>query len=414
MDREQKPLRMLYLSTARIPSEKAHAYQIVKMCEAFARQEADVTLLYQKRDNSAWTQDIHDVFAYYGVRVPFAMKQLFCFELPFLGERLARLQFYAGLVCYLAAAVYFIIFRRKSIDVIYCRDKFSLMVLGALTAILHIPVFYEAHDFPQSLVWLQFLFFQQTNGVIVLTEQLKNRFLQRGLPAAKILVAHSAVDLELFESNKQRVPDVRAQLEIPPKAFLIGYVGRFVTMDQEKGLRELIEAVQQVVDSPAPVYLACIGGPMNAVAAYLDLIDGLGLNRERFKFHDLVPAGDVPSYIAAFDLAAMPFPWTAHYAFNMSPLKMFEYMAAEKPIVATRLPTVMEVLKDGVNAVLVEPDNPAALAQGIQHIALDQAFARKIGENARRDVNNYTWKRRAGKILEFINSSMSEKMRAAA
>ena len=193
------------------------------------------------------------------------MKQLFCFELPFLGERLARLQFYAGLVCYLAAAVYFIIFRRKSIDVIYCRDKFSLMVLGALTAILHIPVFYEAHDFPQSLVWLQFLFFQRTNGVIVLTEQLKNRFLQRGLPAAKILVAHSAVDLEQFESNKQRVPDVRAQLKIPPEAFLIGYVGRFVTMDQEKGLRELIEAMQQVADSPVPVYLACIGGPMNAV-----------------------------------------------------------------------------------------------------------------------------------------------------
>jgi glycosyltransferase involved in cell wall biosynthesis len=93
---------------------------------------------------------------------------------------------------------------------------------------------------------------------------------------------------------------------------------------------------------------------------------------------------------------------------------MFEYMAAGKPIVATKLPSVMEVLKDGVNAVLVEPDNPAALAQGIQHIALDQAFARKIGENARRDVNNHTWQRRAGKILEFINSSMSEKRRAAA
>jgi glycosyltransferase involved in cell wall biosynthesis len=93
---------------------------------------------------------------------------------------------------------------------------------------------------------------------------------------------------------------------------------------------------------------------------------------------------------------------------------MFEYMAAGKPIVATKLPAVMEVLKDGVNAVLVEPDNPAALARGIQHIVLDQAFARKIGENARRDVNNYTWQRRAGKILEFINSSMSEKRRAAA
>ena len=144
------------------------------------------------------------------------------------------------------------------------------------------------------------------------------------------------------------------------------------------------------------------------------IIDELGLKRERFTFHDLVPTGDVPSYLAAFDLAAMPFPWTPHYAFNMSPLKMFEYMAAGKPIVATELPTVMEVLQDGVNAVLVEPDNPAALARGIQHIALDPAFARKIGEKARRDVNSYTWERRAGKILEFINSSMSEKRRAAA
>jgi len=414
MDNKQKPLRILYLSTARIPSEKAHAFQILKMCEAFTQNRAAVTLLYQKRSNSAWTRQIPDIFSYYGVRSTFATKQLFCFEIPVLGEKMARLQFYAGLIFYLLAAAFFIITRKRSIDIIYCRDKFSLIAIRAIAALAGTPVFYEAHDFPQSLVWLQLFFLKRTDGVIVLTEQLKSRFLQGGLPAAKILVAHSAVDLELFESNKQRVPDVRAQLEIPAGAFLIGYVGRFVTMDQEKGLRELIEAVQQVADSPVPVYLACIGGPMNAVAAYLDLIDGLGLNRERFKFHDLVPAGDVPSYIAAFDLAAMPFPWTAHYAFNMSPLKMFEYMAAEKPIVATRLPAVMEVLIDGVNAVLTEPDNPAALAQAIQRIVQDPAFARKISKKAREDVNSYTWERRAGKILEFINSSMSEKRRAAA
>jgi len=89
-------------------------------------------------------------------------------------------------------------------------------------------------------------------------------------------------------------------------------------------------------------------------------------------------------------------------------------MAAEKPIVATRLPTVMEVLFDGVNAILTEPDNPAALAQAIQRIVQDPAFARKISKKAREDVNSYTWERRAGKILEFINSSMSEKRRAAA
>jgi glycosyltransferase involved in cell wall biosynthesis len=406
MNSEQKPLRILYLSTARIPSEKAHAFQILKMCEAFTQKGAAVTLLYQKRSNSAWTRQIADIFSYYGVRSSFATKQLFCFEIPVLGEKMARLQFYVGLIFYLLAAAFFIITRKRSIDIIYCRDKFSLIAMRAIAALAGVPVYYEAHDFPQALVWLQLFFIKQADGVIVLTEQLKNLFLQGGLPAAKILVAHSAVDLELFESDKQKVPDVRARLGIPPGAFLIGYVGRFVTMDQEKGLRELIEAMQHVADSPAPVYLACIGGPMNAVPAYCDLIDELGLNRERFTFHDLVPAGDVPSYVAAFDLAAMPFPWTEHYACNMSPLKMFEYMAAAKPIVATRLPTVMEVLCDGVNAVLTEPDNPAALALAIQRIVQDPAFARRISKKAREDVNSYTWERRAESILEFINSTL--------
>jgi glycosyltransferase involved in cell wall biosynthesis len=414
MNSQHNPLRILYLSTARIPSEKAHAGQILKMCEAFTKNGAAVTLLYQKRSNSPWTRQVPDIFTHYGVQHSFIAKQLFCFEIPLLGEKMARLQFYVSLFFYLLAAAFFIITRKRSIDIIYCRDKFSLIAIRAIAALAGVPVFYEAHDFPQSLVWLQLLFLKRADGVIVLTEQLRELFLQKGLPGGKVLVARSAVDLELFESSKKKVPDVRALLAVPPGAFLIGYVGRFVTMDQEKGLRELIEAMQQVADSPVPVYLACIGGPMNAVPAYLELIDALNLNRERFKFHDLVPAGDVPSYIAAFDLAAMPFPWTAHYAFNMSPLKMFEYMAAEKPIVATRLPTVMEVLFDGVNAVLTEPDSPAALAQAIQRIVQDQAFARKISKKAREDVSSYTWERRAGKILEFIDSTLSEKRRAAA
>jgi glycosyltransferase involved in cell wall biosynthesis len=142
------------------------------------------------------------------------------------------------------------------------------------------------------------------------------------------------------------------------------------------------------------------------VPAYYKIIEELRLDRNRFRFHDLVPVSEVPAYLAACDIVAMPFPWTPHYAYNMSPLKMFEYMAAEKPILATRLPSVMEVLADGENAVLVEPDNPMALAQGIRRIMKDKELSKRISTRARQDVLHYTWEKRAQKIVHFIAEKM--------
>ena len=145
---------------------------------------------------------------------------------------------------------------------------------------------------------------------------------------------------------------------------------------------------------------------MSHVPAYYNLIEELHLDRKHFRFHDLVPVSEVPAYLAACDIVAMPFPWSPHYAYHMSPLKMFEYMAAEKPILATQLPSVLEVLVDDKNAVLVEPDNPQALAQGIRRIMADREFSVRISAQARRDVRAYTWEERAQKIICFIGANM--------
>jgi glycosyltransferase involved in cell wall biosynthesis len=193
---------------------------------------------------------------------------------------------------------------------------------------------------------------------------------------------------------------------ILPGSTLIGYVGRFVTMEQEKGIKDLLESMRYLPDYSGSTYVAFIGGPMNHVPAYYKIIEELRLDRNRFRFHDLVPVSEVPAYLAACDIVAMPFPWTPHYAYHMSPLKMFEYMAAEKPILATQLPSVMEVLVDGKNAVLVEPDNPQALAQGIRRIMEDKEFSRRISAQARQDVLAYTWEERAQKIVCFIAEKM--------
>jgi glycosyltransferase involved in cell wall biosynthesis len=87
----------------------------------------------------------------------------------------------------------------------------------------------------------------------------------------------------------------------------------------------------------------------------------------------------------------------------MSPLKIFEYMASKRPIIATNLPSLREILVDGENAILVPPGSPGALAGAIKRLSGDNALCAKLAENAYLDVSEkYTWKMRAEKIISFI------------
>jgi glycosyltransferase involved in cell wall biosynthesis len=400
-------LRMLYLSCARIPSEKAHAYQILKMCESFASQSIMVTLLYQRRNNKQLEARAGNIFEYYAIQNSFTMKKLYCLDSALLEKLHSGIWFCVTTITYLLAAAMYVVRNRKFVDIIYCRDMFSLMLLGLLQPVLKLPVFYEAHAFPRKLTWLHVGCLNKMNGLIVLTGQLKAVLLRKGVNPSKIAVAHDGVDLRHFQNAQLRGAQIRDRMGIPPESTLIGYVGRFVTMEQEKGIKDLLGAMNYLVEYNGSVYMLFVGGPMNHVPSYYKIIEELRFDRNRFRFHDLVPVSEVPAYLAACDIVAMPFPWTPHYAYNMSPLKMFEYMAAEKPILATQLPSVMEVLVDGKNAVLVEPDNPQALAQGIRRIMTDKEFSRRISAQARQDVLTYTWEERAQKIVCFIGANMS-------
>src|SRR4029453_17817516 len=78
-----------------------------------------------------------------------------------------------------------------------------------------------------------------------------------------------------------------------------------------------------------------------------------------------------------------------------SPLKLFEYMAAGRAIVASDLPAIREVLRHEVNALLVTPGDSTALAGGIERLLADSELAARLARNALNDVDDYTWSRRA-------------------
>jgi glycosyltransferase involved in cell wall biosynthesis len=104
----------------------------------------------------------------------------------------------------------------------------------------------------------------------------------------------------------------------------------------------------------------------------------------------------------ACDVVTIPWPWTEFSAYYTSPMKLFEYMAANVPIVATDLPAIREVLSHGENAWLVAPGDAKTLADGIYQVLSDRPLAERLAHQARRQAYKYSWNERASTILDAL------------
>jgi glycosyltransferase involved in cell wall biosynthesis len=392
--------RIVYIANARLPTEKAHGYQIAKMCEALALNDADVVLLHPRRRQVERAQRECSVFDYYDIRRVFTVQTLANWDVvplsPYLPQRWFPPFFFAhAMVWGLYAALYA---RCQRADLYYTRESpaaFWLLQMG-------LPTVYEAHVVPkrgQRRLLHMIAHHPALQLVIVLTSFIRERLIALGFTPAKVQVLPDGVDLSQFENLPCR-DECRRRLGIPLDRSIIGYIGRFKTLEMEKGVPDLIQALAsiQACNGKEPLLL-CVGGPMDAVPAYLDLARRMGVPEYRFRFVDHVPNREIPYWIRAFDLAVAPFPHTEHYAYFMSPLKIFEYMTAGVPIVATDLPSLREVLQHGENAWLVEPGNPKAIAEAIEHLLREHHLGMWLANNARQCATSYTWDHRARALL---------------
>lgn len=129
--------------------------------------------------------------------------------------------------------------------------------------------------------------------------------------------------------------------------------------------------------------------------------------KEKFQKENILilghrPYKEIPLYLKASDVLVLPNKRGDRASEEYtSPMKMFEYMASGVPIVASNLPSIKEVLNKE-NAILVEPNNPESLAEGIKKILQNKNLADKISRWALRDVQNHTWQKRVEKIINFI------------
>ena len=395
--------KLLYISMMRMPTEKAHGLQIAQNCEAFVDAGYELTLWVSRRWNTRQMRQVKDPFAYYGVQPNFTIRYLPCIDLfPLFPPdgRGARLAFYLLLLSYALVMTTLLLMTRA--DVYYSRDETLLAILSWLKP--KSALAYEAHLLAASKrgAALTRYVVARAGSVITITPQLRQDLIhQRGAHPQRTLAAHDGIRRARFAA----LPDqstARRQIGWDESAFIAGYVGRLHTVGMDKGVGTLIQALAQVED----VHLALVGGPDDMAEDLRRQWRELGLPDERFLYAGHVPPDDVPRYLCAFDVCAMPLPRAAHFAHYASPLKLFEYMASGRPTVASDLPAWSDVVRHEETALLAPPGESAALAQAIRRLRRDPALRERLATNAsRRVMAHYTWAARAKKILAHIQQA---------
>jgi glycosyltransferase involved in cell wall biosynthesis len=371
-------VNVLYISNGNLPSRWAHTFQVVRMAEALDAVTGTCELVTARGLLPGAIERV-DLGAWYGaapslrvVRLPIALRasgECFTFTQDSRFDALASL--YA---------------RWRRPDLVFTRSLGAAWrcAAHALATVLecHLP-----GDAPQLAKLRAMAGLPGLRAFVTVNETLRREWVASGIPDAKIRVWPDAVDLERFR-ELPAPPAARARLGIGCTGPLVVYCGHLYP---EKGADTLALAAAHL--PKATVML--VGGWPDDVARLRERARGA----ENLRLVGFVPGPQVPGYLAAADVLVLPNSGRFEQARITSPLKLFEYMAARRPIVATRIPALEGLLAHGRNAWLVAPDSEEALAEGIERVLGDPELGARLAEQAGRDVARYTWRRRAEELL---------------
>lgn len=385
--------RIHYVANVRLPSERANAAQILQQCDALAARGIDVRILAPRRRSRFQLED-QDLVRHYGLRRSPVIERLACVDLiEAVASRWQRLPFVVESITFALAARRAL--RRDGARVVYSRDPWTLALLARDPA----PpwrLFYEAHDLPVRERARRRLgaALRRCAGVVAITRGLADDVLALGVAGDAMTVLADGVDLGRFRDLPDRNA-ARVARGLAADRPLVVYAGHLYPW---KGADVLVEAAA----GTDRFDVLLVGGRAEDVRRIEALRAALGAGHVRL-FGRVDPV-EVPAILAAADVLVLPnsgrIAISARYT---SPLKLFEYLAAARPVVASDLPSLREVLNPE-NAILVPADDPEALRAGIERVLDDPAGALARAARGRSDVEAYTWDARAAALEAFLRA----------
>lgn len=388
-------MRLLYVDPQAYPSATPESLQVFHTCVGLAAHLEKVWLVGGRGS-------LPDAAAYYGVRQP---ANLILRRLPrFRRERGWLRPAWTAPFHFLALTAVRRLARSEAIGAVLTRNlKLASFLLRAHRRRPLPPVVYESHQIfvdtlqeeaaqkgmgPSAkldrLAAREAGVFREAAGLIVLTHRQAAMIAERFATRGCIQVAPDGVDLA------GPLPVAETAADGP-----VTYVGNFHPW---KGVEFLVRSVA----SAPGVRLTLVGGETEARTRLEALAWEVGV-ADRIHWVGPVPPRDRWQYLAQASVCVLPLTRSSYGTSFTSPLKLFEYMAAGRPIVASDLPALREILRDGENALLIPPEDPSALAAAIQRLRTDRSLAERLGRQAGRDVRAYSWEARGKTILEFLS-----------
>jgi glycosyltransferase involved in cell wall biosynthesis len=371
-------MKIFYLSHARIPSRTANSLNVMKMCEAFAQNGHDATLFAPRRSSSE--PGVEDPFAFYGVEPRFDLKRF-----PKKGKGLR------GIYSYFSIVSWWIRLRRP--DLIYGRDhslRYDLDDFG-------LPVVIEAHklanDSANSRRLPKLIRSGRFQRLITTSDVLAGDYVSEfGIARDRIVVARNAAD----------EPRSCEPLDLPETTGLrVGYLGHLYA---GKGMEQIAEIAPRCPWASFHV----VGGAESDLADWKRRTQGC----ENLFFHGYRPHAETDRYRQSMDVLLAPYQLEiisesggSIDARSMSPIKIFEYMAAGKAIIASDLPAIREILTDRVNARLCPAEDTTRWVEALEELRDQPVLRESLGRSAQELFRaKHTWRARAKSILDGIQA----------
>ena len=386
-------MKIAYVTHTRFPTEKAHGHQIARVVDALLELGHDTTLIAP--DLHTGVRQHHVKYYHLKHDIPVEMLDTFdALHSPLVPGKLAFLftmhSYRGSLREYFADNEY---------DLLYVR---SPQLLGQLHK-TGIPVVLELHSLPRHGKSRFVAHCNKCKKVICLTTPMRDELAKWGVKKGKMIVEGDAVDLKRF-SKLPSTKNAKHHFGLPEDRPIIGYIGSLVTMDKvEKGVNHLIKALIPLRKHDHSPYLFVVGGPENWIERYRKMALHSGYTDHDFTFHGPVQAKLVPDAIAACDICVYPAPNNKkpYFKRDTSPLKLFEYAAAGKPIVCADLPPIRDVFsKKEVR--FFHPGSESSLAGGIRELLEKPSVAKSHAAAALKIVKNHTWEKRMKRIMDSV------------
>lgn len=369
-------IKLTYLANIRLPTEKAHGIQIIKMCEALSSLEVELSLVAPRRFNAIKQSPLD----YYNVEKKFSIKRLPVVDLMFLGS----IGFWVEKWTFALSAFFFVLTNKTNL--VFTRDE----LLAVISIIARKKTVWESHTGAWN--WAVRFLVRRKINIVVISGGLKDFYIEKGVPSELITVSPDGVDLKMFEGLPNKAEARRLVFDQLPKGKpVVLYTGHLYSW---KGVDVVAKAA---VGLPEATF-CFIGGTKKDQQFFSKKYDQIKniyiLGHQKHKL--------VPTYLKAADVLVLP-----NIAENKvsslftSPLKLFEYMASGTPIVASSLPSIKEILTND-EALFFKPGDVQDLTRAIKQVLCGEK-SQFMAIKALEKVKIFDWKIRASAIINLYN-----------